>query len=196
VAAVHSVLAGLGRFRQIEVAPERIVMSLSETQSEHDCAACAEARIPFPESTPCLPVLHICSESALEVIYSEREAIEAALAEPEDQFYDTRGIPLTLVENEDGEPRLEAGGEGHPAEVKRMLLAIVRRIFAEGELDECEAAEGEEFVCWLDGAPNLAYAMYAAAPAPVVYDDIDGRCRSGCTLLERKNKANNCCAGA
>jgi hypothetical protein len=158
-----------------------------------------------PRTTPCLPVVQFRSENPrLRVLFSAKEVAQAAQADPEDEFYDVRGIVVTLGQR-GNEPSLRpvARGPGNPDQLKRRLLAELRRAAELETPDGHPTAEANAVLEWLNAAPDFQYMVHGLTLAPVEYDDHDGRfdaaavsgrpCDSHCSWAKRFANPDACC---
>jgi hypothetical protein len=177
-------------------------MSVAPSEAQHEPES--PGPTPRPETTPRLPVVRLGSEDPrVQVFFSAPESAAAAQADPESEFYDARGIALTLVESEDGPARLEARGKPHPHELHTRLMDEMRTAAEIAVADGAEATEVEAVLCWLDDAPTLEYLIYGLTLAPLDYGDEQapqtpqaprvGTCHHCSWLQKFFGTGHNCC---
>lgn len=178
-------------------------MSVAPSEAQHQPAE-PPSPTPRPETTPRLPVVRLGSEDPrVQVFFSAPESAAAAQANPKDEFYDARGIALTLVASENGAARLEAKGKAYPHELHTRLMDEMRTAAELAVADGAEATEVEAALYWLDDAPTLEYLIHGLTLAPLDYGDeqaphVPASPRAGtchhCSWLQKFfGTGHNCC---
>jgi hypothetical protein len=146
-------------------------MSVAPSEPQQEPAESA-GPTPRPETTPRLPVVELRSEEPrLQVFFSAKASVAAAQAAPKDDFYDVRGIALTLLGSDGGSARLEARGEARPDDVRERLMDELRTAAELAVAGGAEAKEVEPVLGWLADAPTLEYLVHGLGLAPLDYGD-------------------------
>ena len=140
-------------------------------------------------SYPRLPIVEFLldEEHPLQVHFSAVEATRAAHDRPEGDFLDLRGKILTLVVEGDGTSHLVAGRKGSPAELRRRVLAALRRAAELEARGEPISDEIEAILAWLAAAPSVEFLVHGLGLArPQQHPLLFGRyCAEGCSRFQR-----------
>jgi len=110
-----------------------------------------------------LPIVEfqLDEKQPLSVHYAALEALRAAQDRPQDDFFDLRGKLLTLVVDDDGTPRLVAGRRGNEVELRRRILAVLRRTAELHAGDGPIGKDVEALLAWLGAAPSVDFLVHA-----------------------------------